>query len=599
MTGAPSPPPRRVGHGSDLPPQSEAEQRAFLDAALECSLRAEDRADARQHDLRLAGTVIRLIFAGSALERQLLPALAHLGAEEGAIPDVRFHIWDTASTGVCMPPPPRPPVCFTDRGDIWGFLSTRVRSAYHFSDFSLNLLDLDRREGVFWLQTSENLPYWTVASPIRTLFHWWMEENGAQLLHAAAVGNDDGGLLITGKGGVGKSTTALTALAAGMRYVGDDYLVVTLDPEPLAHSLYCTAKVNLDAAPPFARFAPRLLGGPAGLDQKAVMFLEGQDALTRSLPLRAIMTPCFAGVPGTTFAPVGRAALHRAASFTTLCQLPHSGQRTVAFIDRLIAALPNLEIRLGTDIPAIPAALERLLARPIELVQAPSANRPEPLISVVIPVYNAAHYLAEAVASIAAQDYPNLEIIVVDDGSFDDVEATAAALPVDVRVLRQLNSGPSAARNRGIRDAAGDLIAFLDVDDLWPAGKLTASIEALEENDALDVVTGYGQLVGAGRDYVGSADESFPYYIGAALFRKRAFEAIGLFDEELRFGEDTDWFARARESGLSLERLEQTTLLVRRHEDNITRGIGGADTTPLKLVRNALRRRRKREMAGL
>ena len=79
---------------------------------------------------------------------------------------------------------------------------------------------------------------------MRTLFHWLMELYGRQLIHAAAVGTDIGGALIVGKGGVGKSTTSLASLAAGLRFVGDDYVIVGFDPHPTAWSLYCTAKVS-------------------------------------------------------------------------------------------------------------------------------------------------------------------------------------------------------------------------------------------------------------------------------------------------------------------------------------------------------------------
>ena len=81
-------------------------------------------------------------------------------------------------------------------------------------------------------------------------------------------------------------------------------------------------------------------------------------------------------------------------------------------------------------------------------------------------------------------------------------------------------------------------------------------------------------------------------YIGAALYRRRAFETIGLFDPHLRFSEDSDWFTRAREGGLMVKRLEQVTLLVRRHGDNMTSGKSMVELNALQVLKKALDRKR-------
>jgi GT2 family glycosyltransferase len=95
---------------------------------------------------------------------------------------------------------------------------------------------------------------------------------------------------------------------------------------------------------------------------------------------------------------------------------------------------------------------------------------------------------------------------------------------------------------------------------------------------------------------VGNPRESFPFYIGAALFRRRAFENVGLFDTDLRFAEDTDWFNRAIEIGIGLERLPQVTLLVRRHGQNLTHGKSLVELNPLRVFKKVLDRKRQREI---
>ena len=188
----------------------------------------------------------------------------------------------------------------------------------------------------------------------------------------------------------------------------------------------------------------------------------------------------------------------------------------------------------------------------------------------------------------------------MDDGSTDDVAEVAARLPVDVRFLRQDNAGPSAARNRGIRDASGALLAFLDVDDLWPDGTLSSLAAALQTDRDLVVVRGHAQMLildpETGAFHAeGNPAESFPHYIGAGLYRREAFEAVGLFDVSLRFAEDTDWYTRLKESGLKAQRLDQVTLNVRRHGGNMTAQKTREElrATTLGAFRKALQRARQ------
>lgn len=101
----------------------------------------------------------------------------------------------------------------------------------------------------------------------------------------------------------------------------------------------------------------------------------------------------------------------------------------------------------------------------------------EPLISVVIPTYNRAHYVCEAIDSVLAQTYKNIEIIAVDDGSTDNTKDIIQQYSSRIKYIYQNNAGPSAARNNGIKQSNGDLIAFLDSDDIWLAEKLERQVE--------------------------------------------------------------------------------------------------------------------------
>ena len=117
-----------------------------------------------------------------------------------------------------------------------------------------------------------------------------------------------------------------------------------------------------------------------------------------------------------------------------------------------------------------------------------------PLVSVIIPTYNRAEIIEEAVDSVLAQDYKDFELIVVDDGSTDNTSEVLATYGDDIRVLYQENKGVSAARNRGISEAAGKLIAFLDSDDLWMPQKLTTQVEFFRHFHQTVVKSNYTSL---------------------------------------------------------------------------------------------------------
>jgi hypothetical protein len=544
---------------------------------------------------------------------RMVPALEHLRLPDDAAADLDVRLFDSASTGAEMAPPPCPQRSFTDRGNIWGFDSPRILSAFQYGEFSVNLLDVETRTAVFWVQDAAALPFWTTAAPLRSMLGWWLRLNGHHLIHGAVVGTGDGVALIPGKGGSGKSTTALTCLRAGMTYIGDDYVGIGLEPEPRAFSLYCTGKVAPAQAARFPDLAKRATVGREGNYEKAVFFLlpELAGQMRRELPLRAVLLPRITGRPPTSLAPADALAVERAAAFTTISQIPHSGQPTIEFIRRMVDAVPRAAVELGTDLEKIPEVVARSVAGASEFRSVakvgPERNgtgharhRERPLVSVVMPVHDGAAFVREAAQSVAAQDYPWLELLIVNDASTDDTRQVAAELAIDHRYFEfETNQGPAEARNRGVREAAADYIAFLDVDDLWPAGRLERMMSLLLDDASIDVVCGRAQMMeldaGTGVYHeTGDPRKSFPFYIGAGVYRRRAFLKNGPFDRTFRFGEDSDWYLRAFENGLNCCQLDWVTLYVRRHARNMTRGKTHVELNHARVFKAKLDRQRRR-----
>jgi glycosyltransferase involved in cell wall biosynthesis len=218
-------------------------------------------------------------------------------------------------------------------------------------------------------------------------------------------------------------------------------------------------------------------------------------------------------------------------------------------------------------------------------------------VSVVMPLRDAAAYVAAAIESIWAQNHGATEIIVVDDGSSDGSDVIVAALGPGITLIRQSPAGAAAARNRGLDAARGDIIAFLDADDLWPAGKLALQLDALERDPTIGLVTGRIRAFGApipGRTGQTAAfgEGVLGVNLGCALVRRAVFDVVGRFDAGLRISDDLDWFLRAREHGIATVALDSVTLLYRIHDTNMTRDIDRVGREAVQVMKRMLDRRR-------
>ncbi|MBD2627212.1 glycosyltransferase family 2 protein [Trichormus variabilis] len=222
-----------------------------------------------------------------------------------------------------------------------------------------------------------------------------------------------------------------------------------------------------------------------------------------------------------------------------------------------------------------------------------------PLISVIIPVYNCEKYLAEAIESVLAQTYQPLEIIVIDDGSTDTSAEIAKGFGSVVQYCCQANSGTAAARNRGIELAKGDFFAFLDADDFWVEDKLTRQMAAFINNPNLDVVFGQveqfisPELANNLKAKLHVPNQLMPGHIPSALLIKReSFFQVGLFETSWKLAEFASWQVRLTELGLQTMMLPDLVAKRRIHEAN--KGIQKKQyqTEYIQILKASLDRRR-------
>lgn len=226
---------------------------------------------------------------------------------------------------------------------------------------------------------------------------------------------------------------------------------------------------------------------------------------------------------------------------------------------------------------------------------------PEPLVSVIVPVFNAARFLAEAITSVLRQDHRPLEIVVVDDGSTDGSAAVAsgrAEAHAEVRLIRRpRNAGPADARNAALAGARGDLIGFLDADDRMAARRLSFQVDYLRRRPEIDVVIGSEEVqLEPGVTppaWVRRPPETWPrHYPMSMLVRRPVFDRVGAFDERLRVGSDADWLYRAAAAGATIALLDRVMVHRRIHGENLTYRTDELRRTILRSLRGCIVRRR-------
>jgi len=209
-----------------------------------------------------------------------------------------------------------------------------------------------------------------------------------------------------------------------------------------------------------------------------------------------------------------------------------------------------------------------------------------PLVSVIIPTLNREKYLRQCIESALSQDYPNLEVIVVDNGSTDNTQEILASFGNRIKCLKEKKRGVSAARNNGIRAARGEFVAFLDSDDFYLPGKISLSVQKLLEDPSISLVyTDYILVDSEGREIqIVKKNHPQPKYFlrtfltnfgilpSTTLLRKECLKKSGYFDETLLEGaEDTDMLFKILRVGYRFGHIPKPLNAYRWHLENFSR----------------------------
>lgn len=353
-----------------LPSDPRLDGYALMERDLQ---RANEASTVVEHFYAIGSQVARLRFSGPTLVEPLTRAIAHLRHAPVDGPGLTINVWDSETTGVPLSPllqalvdslHGNPFALLTPRHEIGALCNERIAATFELGSGVFTLFDRLRNEVIYWVRDPLNIPYYERGAPFRTTLNWWLSPQGMQCIHAGAVGTEEGAVLLTGRSGSGKSTTALACVTSSLKYLSDDYCAFSTTPHPEVFSLYNTGKLNddgdLERQP---HFAPWVVNPERSGDEKYVMFLAERvpDRIIDRAPLRAIVMPHITDGRQPRLEPVSSAAALRALAPTSMFQLPGSAGDAFLRMASLARALPCYTLECGSDLAANTGLLEELV----------------------------------------------------------------------------------------------------------------------------------------------------------------------------------------------------------------------------------------------
>jgi len=516
------------------------------------------------------GFLIRFQFANETMVSTIMKPFQHIEVSAASSYDFTVKIWDQASTGTAINYSLIANESYSGDKDYTLFFNDQtLHMQYHVLTSILTLVDVKKRQAFYCIDCMEKMPDNIKACPLRIFFHWFCIENNMSLVHAASVALAENGWLLVGRSGMGKSTLSFLAFHNHCQLLGDDYVIVDRSNPPKAFSLFNSVKLNRDVVAKHP-FLNNYFYSEPGSNAKITIFADDVAGrkMNLSFPLKGIVVLDDRNDHPFGFYRADKISALSILGASTIYQLPGTDKRLIKNIAELVSKLDVFAYQLSSSIDENVKAIKAFID-------------PEPLISVVLPVFNGEKYIATAIKSVLNQSFHNIELLVIDDGSRDSTREIVSKFNDDrVHYIYQANKGPASARNNGIERARGDYLAFIDCDDNWYCDKLQKQLEYMKKSPSLSAVYCKHNLVFQNPDkkynWVRELDDQKrrPNETISSLFiKKDLFNKIGKFVDGFKVAEDTDFYMRLCESSFKFEIMDDCLLDILNHDDNISQNI--------------------------
>ena len=324
-----------------------------------------ERVGVVERELRVADRRVAARFAGGELAGALLPALAHRADSGGGrgVVDATIAVWEARAC-------PDGPVAFPWRAEdigpgglVRGSDRDGVVAVHETGSGALTLAHTGERSLLHRVPRLDAVPWWERAAPLRVALFWALRGDRRHLVHAGAVGDDRGGVLLAGASRSGKTTVALAALTHGLHYLADDYIVLDTHHHPTAHAIYTTAKLDDRHLELFAELAPLVRSPPpSAAGQKSVLDVAVvmPGAVRASLPVRAVIAPRIRG-GRTDLAPLKPTQALLALAPSTVFQMPFDDGAALGSLTTLVRRVPCFSLAVGDDPADLADAVDHAL----------------------------------------------------------------------------------------------------------------------------------------------------------------------------------------------------------------------------------------------
>jgi hypothetical protein len=317
------------------------------------------------YDISLAGLSVRLSFAGANMPSLVIPALAHLLQKTSECePEYTVFIWDTESAGKKLPMFSGSVDDIKFRGEIEGLNSERFYAAQFSHANLLSLYDSERKIGIVCTSNPFHFPAFEIACPLRGVISWILQSSGRALIHTAAIGTQNGAVLLGGDSGAGKSSTALRGLLNNMFYFGDDICgIENHGSVSTVHSIYSSAKLHTYDQAKFSGLKPskaNITGMEAHEKEIYLLSPHFDSQLRLSSPIKAILIPDHSNGPMRMEA-ISKAHTANVISASTNSLLPRAGIETIKAIANMVRNVPCIRFHLGPDPHAVAPAIADFL----------------------------------------------------------------------------------------------------------------------------------------------------------------------------------------------------------------------------------------------
>jgi hypothetical protein len=318
-----------------------------------------------------AGKEAELRIVGYELAKHVLPAFAHLLREEREVPArLKIDFWHESETAVPCP------IDFIDMSDPDYPAWKNGQSGFTIGSPGDRFIGRRRLQMLMWLdRETERIIGWAKngalfsalerANPVRFPLSVWHSDQGAEVIHAGLVSKNGHGILLGGKGGAGKTTTALACLYAGFQYLGDDYIGLQAagDQSFMGHSLYSSAWLPKDNLARFPALVPHAERGDYAGRERHLVFLHAlfPGRFASCAAIRTLVLPRVTSTSHSRLRPAKKSEALLALAPTSIINLPSSGSAALRNLASLVERVPCYWLELGSDLEWIPRCLEEAI----------------------------------------------------------------------------------------------------------------------------------------------------------------------------------------------------------------------------------------------